>query len=132
MPRLASVAVVFAFILLPLLGCGLLEPTSPPPEAIKLARTHGGLYGDNDAQQYEFKDIKVTFKKKQLSDADKFNGMTEEWDITHDCQTRIRNKTRIAEGAWRKWEEWEKSVIKATVIKVKGEWKTKFGDGSIR
>ena len=64
MPRLASVAVVFAFIFLSLLGCGLLEPTSPPPEAIKLARTHGGLYGDNDFQQYEFKDIKVTFKKK--------------------------------------------------------------------
>ena len=42
MPRLASIVSVFAFILLSLLGCGLLEPTSPPPEAIKLARTHGG------------------------------------------------------------------------------------------
>lgn len=132
MPRLASVAVVFAFFLLPLLGCGLLEPTSPPPEAIKLARTRGGLYGDNDFQQYEFKDIKVTFKKMQLSDADKFNGMTEEWDITHDCQKRIRYKTRLAEGVWQEWRKWEKSLDTATVIKVKGEWKTKFGDGSIR
>ncbi len=131
MPRLASIVMVFAFILMSLLGCGLLEPTSPPPEAIKLARTDGGLWIDNDIQQYEFKDIKVTFKKKQLSDADKFNGMTEEWDITHDCQKRERNNDFRAKGAWVEWRKWEKSVFTSTVIKVKGEWKTKFRDGSI-
>ena len=132
MPRLASVAVVFAFILLPLLGCGLLEPTSPPPEAIKLARTHGGLYVDNDRFQYEFKDIKVTFKKGQLSDADKFNGMTEEWAITHDYQLRKRYNKVFEATVWSEWSKWEKSVSTQTVIKVKGEWKSKLGDGSIR
>jgi hypothetical protein len=155
MPRLSSIVMVFTFVLLPLTGCGsssLLEAKTPAPEAIKIVEDYmaNRLKESNDelvsrrknnttfGHEYEEKiDQKGTWKRKQLSDAEKFIGISEEWEFTNVILQRERYRTSSEVRGeivqvWKPWEPWKSKEFQHTVIKVKGEWKTRLKDGSIR
>jgi len=139
MSKSTLIVMVLAFIL-SLTGCGsssLLEPTKPPLEAITLANEDINInessskiinhFGDDVEEEY--KDVKIIYKKVPISDADKFNGISEEWSLVHEYQSRYRIKSkRIAPvgvnlNEWSKWSEWYSESKKSKLSKEKGEWK---------
>lgn len=139
MSKSTLIVMVLAFIL-SLTGCGsssLLEPTKPPLEAITLANEDINInessskiinhFGDDVEEEY--KGVKIIYKKVPISDADKFNGISEEWSLVHEYQSRYRIKSkRIAPvgvklNEWSKWSEWYSESKKSKLSKEKGEWK---------
>ena len=139
MSKSTLIVMVLAFIL-SLTGCGsssLLEPTKPPLEAITLANEDINInessskiinhFGDDVEEEYN--GVKIIYKKVPISDADKFNGISEEWSLVHEYQSRYRIKSkRIAPvgvklNEWSKWSEWYSESKKSKLSKEKGEWK---------
>ena len=139
MSKSTLIVMVLAFIL-SLTGCSsssLLEPTKPPPEAIKLANEDINInessskiinhFGDDVEEEY--KGVKITYKKVPISDADKFNGISEEWSLVHEYQARYRIKSKfiapvgVKLDEWSKWSEWYSESKKSKLSKEKGEWK---------
>ena len=139
MSKSTLIVMVLAFIL-SLTGCGsssLLEPTKPPLEAITLANEDINInessskiinhFGDDVEEEY--KGVKITYKKVPISDADKFNGISEEWSLVHEYQARYRIKSKIIApvgvklNEWSKWSEWYSESKKNKLSKEKGEWK---------
>jgi len=139
MSKSTLIVMVFAFIL-SLTGCGsssLLEPTKPPPEAIKFANEDININESSskiinhfgaDVEE-EYKGVKITYKKVPISDADKFNGISEEWSIVYEYQARYRIKSNFSVPVgvklddWSKWSEWYSESKKSKLSKEKGEWK---------
>jgi hypothetical protein len=141
MSKSTLIVMVLAFIL-SLTGCGsssLLESTKPPPEAIKLVNEDKDINESfsksiiikhlGEEVELEDKDIKITYKKVPISDADKFNGISEEWSLVHEYQTRYRIKSKfnapvgVKLDEWSKWSEWYSETKKSKLSKEKGEWK---------
>lgn len=139
MSKSTFILMVLAFIL-SLTGCGssfLLESTKPSPEAIKLANEDLNINESSskiinhfgaDVEE-EYKGVKITYKKVPISDADKFNGISEEWSLVHEYQARYRIKSKfnapvgVKIDEWSKWSEWYSETKKSKLSKEKGEWK---------
>lgn len=136
----STLIVMVLALILSLTGCGsssLLEPTKPPLEAIKLANEDINInessskivnhFGDDVEEEY--KGVKITYKKVPISDADKFNGISEEWSLVHEYQSRYRIKSKsiapvgVKLDEWSKWSEWYSESKKSKLSKEKGEWK---------
>ncbi len=141
----STLIVMVLALILSLTGCGsssLLEPTKPPLEAIKLANEDINInessskiinhFGDDVEEEY--KGVKITYKKVPISDADKFNGISEEWSLVHEYQSRYRIKSNLSVPLvsvpvvvelddWSKWSEWYSESKKSKLSKEKGEWK---------
>lgn len=131
MPRFTSIVKVFTFILVPLLGCSppprplpLPEATVLPQEVILTVEQKIRSSLDNAlTTKWEKKESaprKPTYKKLQLSDADKFHGISEEWKVSFFIIREFRFWIPISSS----WSSWEEAELKCNIAvkKVKGEW----------
>ena len=129
MPRLTSIVMVFIFVLLPLAGCGSSSPpipeaTIPPTEVIRLVNEKiRSLLIKTMETRFEYKESVPEipkYKKLQLSDADKFNGITEEWTTSFIIIKEARYQDRGSSN----WDDWHSRELKCSILvkKVKGEW----------